>query len=183
LFDVSGSAFGTSVNPIVMSGSLSTTTVAPAYGTTGSLTITIASLTNASARASTVVDNTSTKFDDVFIFVKTTSAAAATSATGYVNIWGYAGMSGQTTFAEGFVGTDAALTMSSPPNLQMIGQVTVNANSKTYWAGPFSFCRTYGLERLPPQWGIVFENRSGATLNATAGNHSITWQGVNGKLI
>jgi hypothetical protein len=157
--------------------------VKPVYGTSNqALTITLASLATAGARASTAVDNTVSMFEDVLFFVKTTSAAAATSATGYVNIYGYGTVDGGTTYPEAITGTDAGITLSAPPNLVLLAQITVNANAKTYYAGPFSFCRMYGLDRLPAKWGLVFVNQSGATLNATAGNHSIIYQGVNGQL-
>jgi hypothetical protein len=156
----------------------------PLYGASGqAMTITLASLTSTSARASTAVDNTTNLFEDVLFFVKTTSAAAATSATGYVNIYGYGSVDGGTTYPEGITGADAAVTLSNPPNLVLLAQITLNANSKTATAGPFSFCRQYGIDRLPARWGLVFVNLSGATLNATAGNHAITWQGINGQLI
>lgn len=172
LFDVSGSAFGSSTNPIGV-------TCYPKYqSTTGSLTVTIASLADSSARASTSVSNTTTVFDDVMFMVKVKTAAAATSATGYVNIYGYAGISGST-FAEGISGSDGAVTLSSPPNVQLLAQITANANSTTYTAGPFSFCKTYGLSTMPPVWGLVVQNKTGATLDATAGSHAIWWQGVN----
>jgi hypothetical protein len=159
-------------------------TIKPLYGTNNqTVTITLASLTNTSARASTSVDNTTTLYDDVYIFIKYTTAAAATSATGYVNVYGYGTVDGGTTYPEGITGTDAAPTLSAPPNLTLIGQYTANANAKTYTAGPFSFCRMYGLDRLPARWGVVFVNQSGATLNATAGNFAVTYQGVNGNLV
>lgn len=155
----------------------------PFYGSSGqALTITLASLANAGARASTAVDNTVNLFEDVLFFVKTTSAAAGTSATGFVNIYGYGTVDGGTTYPEAITGTDAAATLSAPPNLVLLAQLTVNTNAKTFTAGPFSFCRLYGIDRLPARWGLVFVNQSGATLNATAGNHSITYQGVNGQI-
>jgi hypothetical protein len=157
-------------------------TVKPLFGTNNqALTITIASLTNTSSRASTAIDNTTNLFEDVLIFVKITTAAAATSATGYVNIFGYGTVDGGTTYSESITGTNAAITLTNPPNLVLIAQVNTVANATTYRAGPYSFCRNYGLDRLPQHWGIVVQNESGATLNATAGNQAITYQGMNGQ--
>ena len=159
-------------------------TFQPLYGASNqSVTITLANLTTAGARASTAIDNTTTLYEDVLFSVKTTSAASGTLATGYVNIYGYASIDGGTTYPEAITGTDAGVTLSSPPNLVLLAQVTVNANTKTYYAGPWSFCRMYGLDRLPAKFGFVFVNQSGATLNATASNHSITYQPVNGQLV
>lgn len=158
----------------------------PLYGTQNqALTITLASLGSSAtaARASTAVDNTTTLYEDALIFVKLTSAAAGTSATGYANIYGYATVDGGTTYSENVSGTDAAITLVAPSNLVLLAQVNIVANAVTYRAGPFSFCRMYGLDRLPQKWGVVVANVSGAALNATAGNHAITWQGVNGQFI
>lgn len=171
LFDVSGSALGTPSNPVHI-------TSTSEFSTTGSLTINIASLANNGHVASAVVSNSGSYFSDVLFFVKVKTAAASTSATGYVNIWGFSGMSGQTTFAEALTGSGGVFTATVPPNLQMLAQVTANANSTTYYAGPFSFCATYGLKKLPAQWGLTLENKTAATLNSIDGNHEITWQGI-----
>jgi hypothetical protein len=149
------------------------------YGTSNqALTITLAGLANAAARNSTAVDNTVYLYEDVLFFVKATLAAAAVSATGYINIYGYATVDGGTTYPEAITGTDAAVTLSAPPNLVLLAQITANANNKVCLAGPFSFCKMYGLPRLPARWGLVFVNQSGAALIAGAGNHGITWQGI-----
>ena len=161
-------------------GSTLAGTSKPLYGTNNqSLTITLASLANAAARNSTAVDNTSILYEDVLFFVKVTSNAAGTSATGYVNIYGYGTVDGGTTYPEGITGADAAVTLSVPPNLVLLAQIAVNANAKTYTAGPFSFCRMYGLPELPARWGVVVVNQSGAALGAT---NAITYQGINSKL-
>jgi hypothetical protein len=157
---------------------------APQYGTANqALTITLASLSNNASRASTFVDNTTNLFDDALIFIKVTSANSGTSATGYVNVYGYATVDGGTTYSENVTGTDAAITLVNPTNLMLLAQINVVANNVTYRAGPFSFCRMYGLDQLPARWGVVVTNASGATLNATGSNHGITWQGINRQLI
>ena len=180
---VQGIAGGTAVPISCPSGLSISGIIKPLYGTANQpITITIASLTTATARASTVIDNTTSLFEDILFFVKVTSASSGTLATGYVNIYGY-GTVDNNIYPEAITGTDATVTLSSPPNLVLLAQITVNANSKTYYAGPFSFCRMYGLDRLPIKWGLVLVNQSGATLNATADNHAITYQGINGQIV
>ena len=57
-------------------------TIQPLYGTNNqSMTITMTSLANAAARASTAVDNTANLYEDVHIFFKIATNAAGTSAT------------------------------------------------------------------------------------------------------
>jgi hypothetical protein len=155
--------------------------VRPFYGTNNqSVTITVAGLANGASRASTVVDNTTTLYDDVLIFGIILANAAGTSATGYVNIFGYGTVDGGSNYSESCTGSDAAITLVSPTNLVLIAQVNVVANGVTYKAGPYSFCRMMGFDRLPNKWGIVLQNQSGAAIGATA---TITYQGVNGQIL
>lgn len=156
----------------------------PQYGTSGqTITITLASLASAAARASTAVDNTSALYEDVLVFIKFTTGATPT-ATGYVNVYGYGSVDNGTTFPEAITGTDAAVTLTSPPNLQLLAQYNGSATAnKTYLCGPISFCRMYGLDKLPARWGIVVQNLSGFAFNATAGNFAVTYQGINRQIL
>lgn len=148
------------------------------FGTANqTLTITIASLANNSARESTEVDNTTNLFLDALVSIKVRSAAASTSATGAVLVYAYGSVDGGTVHTENATGVDAAITLTSPTNLRLIGVINVVANSTTYYGGPFSVASAFG-GTLPAYWGIVLENRSGATLDGTGGNHSATYQGV-----
>lgn len=149
------------------------------YGTTNqTITITIASLTNNSARESTVIDNSTNVFLDALVMVKIKSAAASTSSTGYVNVYAYGTTDTSTpSYSDTATGTDAAITLTAPPNVRLIGVVNVVANATTYKAGPFSVAAAFGGV-LPEKWGIIIENKSGATLDATGGNHFAIYQGV-----
>lgn len=155
--------------------------IQPLYGSSGqTITCTINSLANNGARASTVIDNSTLLAEDAYIFATIVSAASATSATGYVAIYGYGTVDGGTNYPESITGSDAGITLTVPPNLALIGQAWVVANSHTYKYGPFSFCRAFGLDRLPQKWGVVLVNASGATL-ASSGN-SLIYQLLNGQL-
>lgn len=159
-------------------------TIKPLFGSSGqALTITLASLASSAtaARQSTAIDNSTNLFEDVHLFVKIKTGASGTSATGYVNVYGYATADGGTTYPEGVVGTDGAVTLAAPSNLVLLAQLTANANATTYSAF-FSFANNYGLVRLPQKWGVVVANVSGAALDATAGNHAVLYQGLNGQL-
>ena len=148
------------------------------FGTSNqTVTVTVASLANGSARASTAVDNTTNLFFDALVSVKVKSGAASTSATGAVNVYAYGTVDGGTTYTEAATGSDAALTLTSPTNLRLVGVINVVANATTYQAGPFSIASAFG-GALPALWGVVIENRSGGTLDATGGNHSVVYQGV-----
>lgn len=158
---------------------LVTTTNDPVYGTNNqSITITLTSLASAAARASTAVSNTTSLYTDVLLFFKIKTGATGTSATGYINVYGYGSVDGGTTYPEGITGTDAGVTLTSPPNLVIIAQINTVANATTYTFGPISFCRMYGIDKLPAQWGVVVVNQSGHALDTTAGG-TVTYQGVN----
>lgn len=146
------------------------------YGTSNqSITCTFTSLANNGQRQSTAVDNTSNVFQDALVFVKTKSNAAGTSATGTVNVYAYGTADGGTTYSDGASGTDGTITLTAPPNMQLIGIINVVANAVTYEGGPFSVARAFGGV-LPDHWGIVIENKTGATLDASVG--SAWYQGV-----
>lgn len=140
------------------------------YGTSNqSITCTITSLANNGQRASTAIDNTGNLFFGAKIFLKIKSASSSTSATGVVNVYLYETADGGTTYSENASGTDASITLTSPPNVRLIGVVNVVANSTTYYC-----CLT--VWDLPDHWGIIVENKSGATLDASVG--SAWYQGL-----
>ena len=157
-------------------------TIQPLYGANNqSITITMTG-GNGVARASTAISNTTTLYEDVILFFSVTIGGTGTVlTTGYFNFYGYASANGGSTYPEGITGTDAAVTLTSPPNLVLLAQMNVNALSKTFTYGPVSFCRTYGMDRLPPIWGVVAVNQTGGTTVPTAG--SIIYQGINGQII
>ena len=143
-----------------------------------SLTITLASLANTSARQSTAIDNTTNQDLDAGVMVKIKTAAASTSATGYVNVYAFGSADGGTTYTEGAGATDAAITLTSPPNVRLIGRINAVANATTYIAGPFSAAAAFGY--LPGKWGIIVENQTGATLDSTAGNFAAIYERIRG---
>lgn len=148
-----------------------------AYGTTNqAITCTITSLANNGQRQSTVVDNSSNKFLDALVMATIKSNASGTSSTGYVAIYAYGTADTSTpTYSDSASGSDGSITLTAPPNMNLIGIVNVVANAVTYKAGPFSVASAFGGV-LPEKWGIVVENKTGATLDASIG--SAIYQGV-----
>jgi hypothetical protein len=147
-------------------------------GTTNqTITITIASLANNGARESTVIDNTSDLFLDALVQLKIKAPAASTAATGYVNVYAYGTADDGTNYGDGATGIDAAITLTVPPNLRLIGVINVVANGVTYKSNPMSVAQAFGGV-LPAKWGLVLENKTGGTLDTTGGNHSAFYQGV-----
>lgn len=153
-------------------------TIKPLYGSSGqAVTVTLASLANASARASNAIDNTSNLYDDVLFQLYVKSGASGVTATGVVNVYAAGSTDGGTTYAEGATGSDAAITLTSPPNVKLIGQINVVANATTYKSEPFSVAAAFnGI--LPQKFVIIVENQSGGALDSTEGNHTKQYQGV-----
>lgn len=148
------------------------------FGSSGqTLTITLASLANNSARASAAVDNSSNLYSDVLLFLKLKSAGSGTVSTGYVNVYAYGSVDGGTTYSEGVSGSDASVTLTSPPNVRLIGVVAMVATSTTYYSPVMSVASAFGGV-MPASWGIIIENKSGGAFDSTEGNHAKLYQGV-----
>lgn len=148
------------------------------FGTNGqTITITLASLANNSARQSTVVDNSTNLFLDALVQMKIKSGASGTTTTGYVNIYAFATVDNGTTYTENAGATDAAITLTVPPNALLIGRINCVANATTYYSSPMSVAAAFGGV-LPEKWGVIVENKTGGTLDSTGGNHTVKYQGV-----
>jgi len=146
------------------------------YGTNNqSITCTITSLANNGQRQSAAVDNTSNVFLDALVFLKVKTNASGTTSTGFVTIYAYGTVDGGTTYSDGASGSDASITLTSPPNVKPIGVVNCVANSTTYYGGPFSVANAFGGV-LPDHWGIIVENKTNAALDASVA--SAYYQGV-----
>jgi len=151
-------------------------TVKALYGSNNqAITCTITSLTSGSQRQSTVVVNTANLYLDVLVFIKAKTAASSTNAAGTIKVYAYGSVDGGSTYSDTVTGTDGAVTLTVPPNCRLIGVINANANSTTYQGGPWSVAAAFGGQ-LPDHWGVVVENDTGATLDASVG--SLYFQGV-----
>ena len=144
-------------------------TIKSLYGTSNqAFTITLTSLASAAFQGSAAIDNTTNLFLDALVFVQIKTNAAGVSTQGFINVYAYGTANGGTTYTDGATGTNALQTPSSPPNLRLIGVITANANGSTYNGGPMSVAAAFG-GILPDHWGIVVENKTGASLDAATG--------------
>lgn len=148
------------------------------FGTNGqTFTVTLASLASGSARQSTVIDNSSNLYQDALVLLKIKSGASGVSATGVVNVYAFATVDGGTSYSENAGASDAAITLTSPPNVRLIGQMNVVGNATTYYSPLFSVASAFG-GILPEKWGIIIQNQTGASLDSTEGNHAKLYEGV-----
>ena len=101
--------------------------------------------------------------------------AAGVSATGLVHIYAYGSSDDQATRTENAGSTNAAITVNAQTNLRLIDSIHLNANGMTAYFGPLAVENAFG-GTLPKFWGVVIQNKSGAALDSTAGNHSLAYQ-------
>lgn len=143
-------------------------------GTNQTLTITLASLASSTTgvgRQSTIVDNTTNLYQTIHIYCKVT---VGTTPTAGKNIYVYFLRSNGTLRTDGAGASDAAHTRV---NARLLGPIAVPAaTSDTAYYGEF-VVRNPGKE-----WGITIVQDTGVALNATAGNHSIAWNGENPEI-
>jgi hypothetical protein len=142
-------------------------TASMSYGANEAVTITLASLANAALRQSTEIDNTTDGFLTGLLGVKIKTGASGTSATGSVSVYAWANSND---IRDGLAGaSDAAI--ASNTGLRFVGRIAVAANATTY-TKTFDLSEVFGGS-LPPKWGIVLENKTGAALDSTAGSHAV----------
>jgi hypothetical protein len=132
----------------------------PTYSPATTVTITLASLANNRRATSSAIDNSSTRYDSAKFQLKlTTGATVDTSSSIAVNL---VGSHDGTTYADHF-----------DDNNLLVRVTGLVANTAYIW----DFDLPAGMT-LPPYFKIAVTNGSGATLNPTGGNHSLTFIGV-----
>src|SRR5262245_31724521 len=129
------------------------------------ITISIASLVTGAARSSLAIDNSVSLYLDVLVQLKVKTGSSGTLSTGYVNLYAYGTADAGTTYPEG-AGTDVGVTLTSPPNVKMIGRLNAVANTTTYSSEPFSVAAAFA-GTMPDRWGIIIENQTGGTLDTS----------------
>ena len=111
--------------------------------------------------------NSSTLALEADIAVKIKTASSGVSTTGFLDIYLIRSEDG-TNYDDGFGGTDGAFTAV---NAYKLGSITANANATTYKAN----FNTAISGNLPRKFCIGIVNRTGAALDGTGSNHSVTY--------
>lgn len=154
------------------------------------LTITLASLaTGASGvfttgRASTAVDNT-TNNDVDHLLSGIIKLGTTPTVSRSVNVYAYANLSSATgtpTYPDGITGSDAGKTMTSAnimnSALRFVASVTTDATTGLNCTfGPVSIASIFGGS-LPKFWGVYVAHDSAVNLDATGGNHKLSYERV-----
>lgn len=144
-------------------------------GASTALTITVASLANAAARESTIVDNSSNLFLDAMITFKL-KVAASLASDKTIYVWLFASEDG-TIIDDNATGVDAAITLRSPHNFKGPFIINTPTDSLTYNAILTSVASFFGGV-MPKKWGVIVENKTGQALSATPGDHSVKYSGI-----
>lgn len=143
-------------------------------GTSAALTITLASLADGAGRQSTLVDNGTTRFQEILVYVKCKMGSSAPNANSIVEVYLLRGDkdAGTEHLSDGAGTTDAALT---PLNAQLVGAL----RNKTSPAAGDLLYGEFLIHRPGPKWGIAVFNRTGISLDSTGSNHWVRYVGVN----
>lgn len=140
------------------------------------LTISLASLASSTAgvgRQSTMVDNSTTKYDGTLLNVL---IKLGTSPTANKSVYVYLIRGDGTNRTDGAGASDALLTIV---NATPIGVMTTGTAPGT----GTNLRKTFAIDQLGKEWGIAIVHDSAVNLDATGGNHVITWAGYKWEVV
>lgn len=147
-----------------------TTTASIVYAGAGTITLTSSGLASTAGllagRASTAVDNSSTKNVDFLVGGKLVTTATTTTNT-VIQIWAYGSYDG-TTYTGGITGSDANITLDTGAKnlLKMLCIIpNITTTAVTYAWGPYSVAQAFGGV-CPIKWGIYIVQNTGTALAA-----------------
>ncbi|MBI1825881.1 MAG: hypothetical protein HY287_05840 [Planctomycetes bacterium] len=144
------------------------------FASSTALTITIASLADAGGRQSTLVDNSTNRYQDVLLYLKIKNSGTAPTANSVVEVYLLRDdANGGTEHAsDGAGSSDSAITILNAPLLGVI-------RNKSSPAGGDVIYGEFLISRPGPKWGIAIVNRTGQTLDSTGSNHWARHVGLN----
>ncbi|HRD87256.1 MAG TPA: hypothetical protein PK752_03205 [Accumulibacter sp.] len=167
------------------------------YPSTSSVTLTIslASLASGSAgvftagQESTAVDNTS-NLDVDHLLSGVIRAGTSPTASRYINVYVYANISsasGTPTYPDVLDGTDSAETFTSANVMNGIvklaaSMISDSTSNRDYFFGPVSVAQLFGGS-LPKFWGVFVAHDTAVALNATGGQHVLTYERIQAQTV
>lgn len=142
------------------------------FSTPAGFTITLASLASSTAgvgRQSTLIDNSTTRYRKVIVYLKVKQGTSPTGSR-FVYVYGIRGDG--TIRSDGAGASDAAFTRLNAVELGVLINKSSPATGDVL-TGEFVF------ENPGPEWGIAIVHDTNANLDSTEGNHDYNWVGVN----
>ena len=159
--------------------------VKQAYGSTQTLTVTNLHSLASSATVcwnGAVIDNTSDLYRDAIVGVVIDFANTTPASDKAVYVYAYGGIESGV-YTQPFAGTEGTVTLTNisttGQNQRLIGVVAYETQDAVIESQPMSVAAAFGGE-LPPFWGIVICNLSGAAF-AASGN-TVKWRGKYGTV-
>ena len=153
---------------------MATSAILAKFGTPTAITITIASLASSTAgvgRQSTLVDNTTDRFQSVHLYVKIKTGGSQTANKGiYLYLLKADKTSSANSITDGAGTSDAGLTIKSAQ--QIAGAMCVATTAQTY---QFDCV----INNPGPCWGVAIVHDTNENLDSTGGNHCIYYVGEN----
>jgi len=154
--------------------------ITTAYGSEVSLTVTnLQSLASSPTAGwqSDVIDNTTTLYLDALVQVVLDFANTSPSNDRAAYVYAYGGLA--TTYTNPVTGTQGTITVptivSTQYNIKLIGVIAYATADEVVESQPMSVAAAFGGV-LPPKWGLVIMNYSGAAL-AASGN-TVKYRGI-----
>lgn len=160
--------------------------VTTTYAASATITCGVASLASSSTfvagRESSVVDNTTNKYVDALLSGKVRVGTSPTANT-QILVYVFAPINDTPTYPDVMDGTDSDETLTAVGvgqgflKLAAVINVDATTSDRDYAFGPVSVAQLFGGV-MPPKWSLFVTHNTGAALNATAGNHTFSYQGV-----
>lgn len=149
------------------------------YANSTAVTITLASLASGqfTARESTAVDNSTNLYDDAIVYGAFKLGSGTTANDKAIYLYFYGSENG-TNFTWNASGTDAALTLSTPTNFAGPAVVSINSNPGSAVSIVVGSVASYFGGVLPRKWGVIVNNYTNLSLDATEANSSVSYSGI-----
>lgn len=154
------------------------------YAASAAYTISLASLASSGSliagQQSTTISNATNLFDDYIVGGKITNGTTPTVDT-TIEVWVFGSVDDTPTYPDAFAGTDAARSVTSvnvkKTAVRLIDRMVVDAvTARVNWFGPVGIAARFDYV-LPKNHGLWVTHACVAALNATAGNHVLSYQG------
>jgi hypothetical protein len=161
-----------------------------AYVASADYTISLASLatsaTRVAGRESTVVSNAVNKYLDYIISGKITEGTTPTVSK-QIDLWAYCALKDTPTYPCGATGVDAALTIVSEnqrnSGLVPLRSTLVDATTdRPYFFAPRSLAEAIGALMPMTHHGLFVTHDTAVALNATGGNHVLSYTPIYGTI-
>lgn len=128
------------------------------------------------------VDNSTDGWDDALVQVSLAFSNTAPANSRCAFVFAYASADGST-YPEPLTGNEGTVTLPdvtlNPMAFRLIGIVPYNTTGATVESSPMSVAAAFGGV-LPPKWGVVVVNHSGAALQPSGS--SAFWRGVRSEV-